>query len=83
MLTPDVNECSSTPCLNDGHCFDKFGGYICKCRGGFEGVHCETGMYFGPKFNLYRHFSWRVVDLITMHNQTFLKNQSLVLVFLS
>lgn len=41
--------CNPNPCKNDGQCEvvaptrrgDVFNEYICKCRTGFEGVHCQ------------------------------------------
>lgn len=45
--------CSPNPCKNDGLCEvvaatrrgDVFNEYICKCRPGFEGVHCQTSKF--------------------------------------
>lgn len=45
--------CSPNPCKNDGLCQvvtptrrgDVFNEYICKCRPGFEGVHCQTSKF--------------------------------------
>uniref|UniRef100_A0A3P8ZG30 Milk fat globule EGF and factor V/VIII domain containing n=1 Tax=Esox lucius TaxID=8010 RepID=A0A3P8ZG30_ESOLU len=53
--TCNLNEtgpCSPNPCRNDGFCEvisstrrgDVFGGYICKCQPGFEGVHCHINV---------------------------------------
>lgn len=43
LLSLDVNECSSDPCLNGGSCVDLVGNYSCICVAPFEGPQCETG----------------------------------------
>ena len=53
LLLLDVNECSSNPCFYGGTCYDKFGGYVCACRKGFEGSNCQIGeLYRLPKVHL-------------------------------
>lgn len=37
----NVAGCSSSPCLNDGLCFDLAEGYKCVCLGGYSGKRCE------------------------------------------
>ncbi|XP_070440011.1 protein eyes shut homolog [Equus przewalskii] len=37
----NINECSSSPCLNGANCEDHINGYICKCQRGWSGDHCE------------------------------------------
>lgn len=37
----NIDECLNNPCLNNGECFDNYGGYICQCPMGFEGQNCE------------------------------------------
>ena len=44
---PDVNECSSNPCQNEGSCYDSVNFYNCTCLSGFEGVNCENGELLG------------------------------------
>ncbi len=45
VLFPDINECSSSPCLNGGVCLDGIDGYTCNCLAGFTGFNCEISMY--------------------------------------
>lgn len=48
----ETGPCSPNPCKNDGSCEvisptrrgDVFNEYICKCRPGFEGVHCQINV---------------------------------------
>ena len=40
----DIDECSSSPCQNDGTCRDQLNGYNCFCRVGFTGRNCESGL---------------------------------------
>ena len=39
----DINECSSSPCLNGATCTDAVNSYTCACVAGYTGTHCETG----------------------------------------
>ena len=41
----DIDECSSSPCLNGGTCIDHITGYVCSCVKGFKGRHCDYGQY--------------------------------------
>ena len=34
----DVNECSISPCLNGGQCYNEIGSFECICADGFEGI---------------------------------------------
>ena len=44
ILTLDVNECASRPCLHGGTCIDHVNKYACYCVVGYVGSVCETGM---------------------------------------
>ena len=39
----DINECASNPCLNEATCVDQVNGYVCNCKDGYLGDHCQTG----------------------------------------
>jgi hypothetical protein len=38
----EINECASTPCLNEGTCNDQVNGYECTCTDAYTGFQCET-----------------------------------------
>uniref|UniRef100_A0A672YPS0 Sushi, von Willebrand factor type A, EGF and pentraxin domain-containing protein 1 n=1 Tax=Sphaeramia orbicularis TaxID=375764 RepID=A0A672YPS0_9TELE len=41
LCEAEVNECMSSPCLNDGICVDEVNRFSCSCVGGFTGSRCE------------------------------------------
>lgn len=40
----EVNLCYSSPCRHNGTCVQKESGYVCHCREGYTGTHCETAL---------------------------------------
>ncbi|KAI8429178.1 hypothetical protein MSG28_007715 [Choristoneura fumiferana] len=42
MCDTEVDLCYSSPCINNGSCIRREGGYTCVCAPGFTGVNCET-----------------------------------------
>ncbi|XP_078671849.1 MAM and LDL-receptor class A domain-containing protein 2-like [Branchiostoma floridae x Branchiostoma belcheri] len=40
--SPEFNDCSSSPCLNNGVCVDGLGQYSCTCTSGWYGNRCES-----------------------------------------
>ena len=51
MKSLDIDECSSSPCLNGGFCVDQVNSYRCNCSEGYIGTDCETG----KRVNRYYH----------------------------
>ena len=48
FLISEIDECLSSPCLNNGRCIDKKASYQCVCIPGFAGKlynPLETGNY--------------------------------------
>ncbi|XP_072042971.1 retinoschisin-like [Amphiura filiformis] len=39
----DIDECTSSPCMNDGTCEDGQFSYSCRCAPGYTGDTCQTG----------------------------------------
>ena len=39
----DIDECSSSPCLNGGLCHDEVNRYRCDCSAAWTGTRCEIG----------------------------------------
>ena len=42
-LCSEIDECSSSPCLNGATCEDQLDSYRCACANGYEGTDCELG----------------------------------------
>ena len=43
IVLVDINECSTSPCVNGAMCNDDVDGYTCSCVAGYTGTQCETG----------------------------------------
>ena len=43
IVLVDINECSSSPCMNGATCTDAVNSYTCACVAGYIGTHCEPG----------------------------------------
>ena len=39
-----IDECATTPCLNNGICIDGINRFVCRCSAGYTGTTCEIGM---------------------------------------
>ncbi|XP_056156927.1 protein Z, vitamin K-dependent plasma glycoprotein b [Lampris incognitus] len=39
----DGDQCIPNPCLNEGSCTDRVGGFLCNCTQPYYGVNCELG----------------------------------------
>src|SRR5690606_38406446 len=42
----NVNECASSPCLNNGTCVDAVNAYTCQCSINFSGLRCDQPYNF-------------------------------------
>ena len=42
----NINECASSPCLNNGYCIDEVNSYRCICQYGDTGPNCELSINF-------------------------------------
>ena len=42
LTFPDIDDCASEPCQNDGTCIDGINSYTCACLDGWSGDNCET-----------------------------------------
>ena len=62
----DVDECTTTPCFNNGKCSNNRGGYTCQCTEGFRGNRCQEGQ------SILRHP--RCINIIS-HSFRALKNE--------
>lgn len=46
VSTDCVGRCDSSPCLNNGTCFERYDGYTCDCRwSAFKGPICADGEF--------------------------------------
>lgn len=46
MSFADVDECQLTDlCKHNGTCINNNGSYVCNCEDGWQGHHCEDGIY--------------------------------------
>ena len=45
-FSTDPDDCLSVICYNGGTCVDGVNTYACICPEGYEGTHCEQGIYF-------------------------------------
>ena len=41
---PDVDECITSPCLNDATCVNREQGFLCQCTEFTTGLLCEEGI---------------------------------------
>lgn len=46
MYVTDIDECLTSPCMNNGTCFNSYGGYYCRCPKGWIGDNCLQGKSF-------------------------------------
>ena len=46
IFVSDIDNCLPNTCENGGTCFDEVDTFVCQCREGFTGTHCETGIRY-------------------------------------
>lgn len=42
----DIDDCGSSPCMNDATCVDGLESYSCRCVPGYSGSNCQIGKRF-------------------------------------
>ena len=47
VVSSDINECESNPCMNGGICINKDNHYVCICKPKYTGTRCEGSKYIG------------------------------------
>ena len=47
----NIGYCDSEPCLNNATCINEVYGYTCNCTNGYNGTHCESGIYIFVSLN--------------------------------
>ena len=52
VFITDINECSSSPCINGGSCTDQVNGYACSCQPGYTGRQCQTSKKYFKRCNI-------------------------------
>ena len=43
LPSPDIDDCDSAPCGENGNCTDDINAYRCQCESGFTGEECQIG----------------------------------------
>ena len=71
LCFPDINECDSDPCQNNGECENTPGSYYCKCPQGYLGDNCQSGKRLNGdlKGHCHRDFA---ADLLRSNMEPFL-----------
>ena len=63
-----IDECSSSPCQNNGSCRDQVNGYSCLCQTGFTGRNCESGLLQLSSASQQRPFTV-IIDVFSIRPQ--------------
>lgn len=59
VSTDCVGRCDSSPCLNNGTCYERYDGYTCDCRwSAFKGPICADGSYLFSFFFYFDSFDF-------------------------
>lgn len=79
FMFKEIDECSSSPCQNQGTCSDELNSYSCTCAQGWTGVHCETESTFQQKNpgNYYCQPAWAGYNIICCCMFAFFKMKKL------
>ena len=46
LISDDIDECQSDPCINGGTCVDDIARYDCICQAGYTSTNCESNILF-------------------------------------
>lgn len=65
FLIPDINECVSSPCYNNGSCINTQGSYNCECVEGWQDENCHKGTRWFPFYSFMNsnsvRYKWYIV----------------------
>ena len=60
---PEIDECASNPCMNNGTCTDDVNTFHCACVKGFTGRNCSIGMYLSVDTGLLLNV-WNTISIV-------------------
>lgn len=69
MKFTDVDECKNTPCKNGAECQNNEGSFMCQCKEGWTGQHCDEGLLLitFPPISFTSYTLFEVLILFSFH----------------